>query len=112
VLSVGLLGCSSDTTPAGTADAGGAAATVSLKDNLFSPATVTIKSGQTVRWTWVNGAHDVVSGPNCAGDGKFKSGPVAGAPNTFDFKFDTAGTFEYFCTPHCQMGMKGTIIVQ
>jgi plastocyanin len=72
---------------------------------------VTIKAGQSVKWVWVSGTHDVVSGSSCSPDGKFKSGsPTSGT--TFTQKFDTAGTFDYFCTPHCSAGMTGQVIVQ
>jgi len=85
--------------------------TVQVTSNQFTPASVKIKVGQTVRWIWGGGVHDVVSGTNCTEDGKFKSGaPMAGG--TFEKKFETAGTFPYYCTPHCQMGMTGEVIVE
>ena len=101
--------CSSeDTTPAATDTA---VTTVQISSNQFSPAQVKIKVGETVRWTWGGGVHNVVSGTSCTDDGKFKSGaPVGGG--TFDQKFETAGTFPYFCTPHCSMGMTGEVIVE
>jgi plastocyanin len=85
---------------------------VKVSSNQFEPAQVKVKVGDTVRWTWTGGSHNVVSGPDCAtDDGKFKSGaPVAGG--TFDKKFETAGTFPYYCQPHCGMGMKGEVIVE
>lgn len=85
---------------------------VEVEGDRFTPASITIKVGQTVRWTWAGGAHNVVSGPDCGTeDGAFKSGsPVAGG--TFDHKFEAAGTFPYYCTPHCQMGMTGEVIVE
>jgi plastocyanin len=80
----------------------------------FSPTSTTIKVGQTIRWTWRGGSHNVVSGTDCssAGDGKFRSGaPVEGG--TFDFKFEVAGQFPYYCELHCaKNNMKGVIIVQ
>lgn len=85
--------------------------TVTLNATSFEPATVTIKAGETVTWKWAAGTHDVESGTSCAPDGKFSSGePVAGA--TFEHKFDTAGTFDYFCSVHCGAGMTGKVIVQ
>ncbi len=102
--------CSSDdedTPPAGNDDV----VVVQVTSNLFTPAELKIKVGQTVRWTWAGGVHDVVSGTNCTDDGKFKSGaPMAGG--TFEHKFETAGTFPYYCTPHCTMGMVGQVIVE
>ena len=84
---------------------------VTLRGTTFEPATITIKVGETVTWKWETGTHDVKSGTTCRADGKFASGePVAGA--TFEQKFDTAGTFDYFCSVHCAEGMVGKVIVQ
>ncbi len=106
-----IAACSaSDPVAAGDAnvtsvDVGGAAG------NNFAPPSVTIKVGQTVRWTWIGGTHNVVSGTGCAGDdGNFRSGvPVAGG--SFDHVFEKAGTFPYYCEAHCG-NMKGQVIVQ
>ncbi len=96
-------------TPAG--DSGGTtpAATIAASNFMFAPATVTVKVGDTVRWTF-NGFHNVVSGAECMGDGKFTSG-LPMAVTTFDHTFTEAGTFPYFCQPHCSSGMKGTVTV-
>jgi plastocyanin len=85
--------------------------TVTLTGTSFQPATITVKIGDTVTWKWASGTHDVNSGAACTPDGKFASGaPVAGG--TFEQKFDTAGTFDYFCSVHCASGMVGKVIVQ
>jgi plastocyanin len=88
----------------GNADDGKApAAEVALKPTTFEPADVTIKAGESVRWTWGGGVqHDVT------GDG-FKS--KLQAKGQFDHTFDTAGTYEYKCEVH-PTTMKGTITVQ
>jgi plastocyanin len=105
-----LVACSSTetgTTPSTSTTAN----TVNLTATAFEPATITIKAGETVTWKWTTGTHDVESGTTCAPDGKFSSGdPVAGG--TFEQKFDTAGTFDYFCSVHCAEGMVGKVIVQ
>lgn len=104
-----LAACSSaeDGTSSGTISTN----TVTLRGTTFEPATITVKVGATVTWKWATGTHDVKSGATCAPDGKFSSGdPVAGG--TFEQKFDTAGTFDYFCSVHCGQGMTGKVIVQ
>ena len=85
---------------------------VTVAPNQFQPASLTIKVGQTVRWTWRGGTHNVVSGPDCdQADGVFKSGaPIGGG--TFEHHFEVAGTFPYHCESHCQDGMKGEIVVE
>lgn len=81
----------------------------------FSPATANIKVGDTVRWTWKGPSHSVTSGTVSSGgiataDGKFDSS-VLGAGATFIHKFDTAGTFPYYCAVHFSAGMKGSVVV-
>ena len=87
---------------------------VSVSVNKFTPASVTIKAGETVTWTWAGGSHDVVSGANCTNDNGFTRSPLQSTNGVqFQHKYDKAGTFEYFCEPHCSSsGMKGTVVVQ
>jgi plastocyanin len=37
---------------------------------------------------------------------------IVGQEETYEVTFDSAGTYEYFCIPHEQQGMKGTIVVE
>jgi plastocyanin len=105
----GSSGSSGTSGTSGTTPTGGA--TVTVKSNSFTPASVTIKAGEKVTWTWAGGSHDVVSGNNCTDDAKFKSSLQTSG--TFEFTFATAGTYPYFCTPHCSSAnMVGTVIVQ
>jgi plastocyanin len=81
----------------------------------YSPSTANIKVGDTVKWTWAGVSHSVTSG-TVAGitkspDGKFDSG-IHSAPFTFTFKFDTAGTYPYYCDIHGLAGMTGKVIVK
>jgi plastocyanin len=83
----------------------GGAVQISMKNIAFSPADVTIKVGQTVTWTNLDGAqHDVV-----ANDGAFKS-DLLDTGQTFSFTFPKAGVFNFYCSIHPQM--KGTITVR
>jgi plastocyanin len=77
----------------------------------FTPQDVTIHVGDTVQWTWVVSGHSSTSGTPGNPDGKWDSG-VLNAGATFSFTFLTAGTFNYFCTPHgvC-CGMIGSVTV-
>lgn len=78
--------------------------TVTIRDNLFSPQTVIIGRGSTVRWS-NNGANVHTS---VSDDGLWSSGNLAPA-NTHSHTFANGGTFTYRCTLH--PGMTGTIIV-
>jgi plastocyanin len=86
---------------------------VKVADFQFSPANVTVKVGDTVRWIWVNGSHTTTSGNSgtCTPNGTWNA-PINQTNPTFDFTFTTPGTFDYFCIPHCQtMGMAGSVRV-
>src|SRR5262245_13999956 len=81
-------------------------------NNIFQPANITINVGDTVRWTWADDHHNVSSttGNNCTASGLFDSGLLdTGA--TFTFAFNAVGTVNYMCTPHCDDGMKGVVVV-
>lgn len=76
----------------------------------FNPEVVNIQPGDTVRWTWTLGIHTVTSGSNCVPSGLFNA-PLDTGHRQFSFTFNSAGSFDYFCTPHCDMGMTGTVEV-
>ena len=63
---------------------------VTIKDLGFNPETVTIKVGQTVRWTNKDDRDYTLM----AKDRSFQSGNLR-PKETFDFKFEKAGTFDY-----------------
>lgn len=71
----------------------------------FSPATLTVKVGDTV--TWMN--QDSVDHSITADDGSFDTGLFAQG-KTASNTFNQAGTFAYHCGVH--PNMQGTIIVQ
>jgi len=91
---------------------------------VFDQATVTIRVGDTVHWTWASAGHSVVSGEVINNtnmpDGKFCSpnntncatAPASLAGATYDHTFTAAGTYPYYCAPHGVIGMVGTVVVQ
>lgn len=83
---------------------------VDVLDSSFSPSTITVSVGTTVTWTHKgNAVHTVTSGTRGNANGVFNSGDMTNG-NTFQFTFNTAGTFDYHCIYH--NGMNGTVIVQ
>jgi len=76
--------------------------TISIKNFAFSPGTITIKSGTTV--TWLN--ED--SAPHTIKFATFNSN-ILNNGATFQFTFNDAGTYDYYCAIH--PSMKGKIIV-
>jgi glucose/arabinose dehydrogenase/plastocyanin len=88
------------------------AATVEVQvDNFsFTPQTVNIKVGDTVRWVWNEGSHTVTSGSSCTKDGAFDSG-LQNAGFSQSMTFSEPGPIPYFCAPHCSFGMTGLVNV-
>lgn len=85
---------------------------VNALSSSFSPANVTINTGDSVRWMNVSGSHTTTSG---TGPGDPQSGNLwdanlnFGSPQ-FARRFNTPGVFEYYCKFHFP-GMTGTITV-
>lgn len=99
-----------------------AAAVVGMTNQLtYTPDTVRIGVGETIRWT--NGSdllHTVTADPERAvdpshvglpdGASPFDSGNLAPG-ESFERTFTVPGEYTYFCVPHVAAGMVGTIIV-
>jgi YVTN family beta-propeller protein len=81
-----------------------AAATVSIANFAFGPASVTVHVGEAVTWTNNDGAtHTVTFKDSSTGTDSLPPG------RSFTRTFDHAGTFNYFCSFHPYM--TGTIVV-
>jgi plastocyanin len=88
---------------------------VTVADNSFSPQNVPITVGDTVTWTLSGLAafsHTTTSGSGCIHNTTgevWDSGTLGSQP--FSRVFNTPGTYEYYCTFHCGIGMTGTVTV-
>ena len=78
---------------------------IDIQGYAFSPSSITINVGDTIVWTNYDSASHTVT----SNDGLFDSGGIS-TGNTFSFTFTSAGTFNYYCTPH--PGMTGSVTVQ
>jgi plastocyanin len=108
VLALGALvaacsGSGTDTTSA-PEDGGGAAAEITIADFAFSGAS-SVSVGDTVEVT----NDDSVGHTWTAEEGEFDSGTL-NSGDTFEFTFEEAGEFDYFCQIH--PNMTGTITVE
>ena len=95
----------------------------------FAPDSLTVKAGDTVTWTNEDSqTHTVTAYDDGVPDGAgyFASGEAPDEEaarddlqtglipegDAYEFTFDEPGTYEYFCIPHEQQGMKGEIVVE
>lgn len=82
--------------------------TVKVDDYRFTPKTLTVKNGTTVKWVWVGEAeHDVrvVRGPGA----DFASKVMA--KGSYRRKFTRKGTYKIDCSLHSQI-MRMTVVVK
>ncbi len=70
----------------------------------FEAASITIKVGDTVRWTVNSGTHTTTSASGVWNSNSKATGEV------FSFTFDEAGSYSYFCSIH--PSMQATITVE
>lgn len=81
-----------------------AGATVTIKNFAYTPASLTIRPGQSVTWVNADDRDHTIASP----DGTFASGNLSpGASFTVTFK--TSGRFTYGCSLHPRM--RGTVLV-
>lgn len=85
-------------TPAATSTPGGATIVdVSIQVYAFQPQNITVQAGTIVRWTNLDNDTHTVTSP-----GNFNSGNLTQG-QTWQYTFNTPGTFNYFCAVHPSM---------
>ena len=99
-------GLACDSTLIGTGQT--ANAYVTTQSTSFAPTQVTIQVGQTVLWAFGSGSHNVLFNeiPGAPADC-----PDVVSAGTCTRQFLTAGSFGFFCGPHVNAGMVGTVVV-
>jgi len=75
----------------------GSTKTVSVKNNAFSPTSVSIKKGGKVTWKWTQGGVPHNVSPAGGGSGS-KTSSKKGF--TYAKTFSKAGTYKFICTVH------------
>ena len=83
----------------------GATYEVSISGFTFSPQTITINAGDSIRWTNM----DIVSHTIVSDSGNMINSPNLAQGQSYTQVFTTPGTYTYHCSIHPMM--KGTIIV-
>lgn len=125
--SCGLAGCQ-----VGGADGSGADYDVGMSASAFEPANIEVARGDSVVWRNTNsrahtvtayesgipaGAEYFASGgygsEQAARDAFFESfGGALATRDEFEHTFAVAGRYDYFCVPHEQGGMVGSVVVR
>lgn len=77
----------------------------------FSPSSVTINIGDTVRWTNTSGTHNVNGTTATFSSNPESFGNSLGTGWVYKHKFTIAGTYNYRCDQHFGGGMTGTVTV-
>lgn len=73
----------------------------------FSPSSLSVSVGDTVRFSWVSGSHTTTSVSVPSGAATWTS-TISGNVTVFDYEVTTAGQYSYKCNPHAGAGMVGT----
>ena len=119
-LATAIGACSSGSSPQRAADgaSGSKPTSVTIKTFAYQPSPLTISSGTTVLWTNEDEIlHTVTSGtPGADGsvpdsEGEEFAGTLAEQGETFEFRFDSPGTYKYFCERH-PTAMTAEVIVE
>ena len=87
---------------------------VSVTDYKFTPSKLTIAAGDKVIWTLVSTAtngHNVNGTKVTFPTNPESFGNVLGKAWTYEFVFNTVGTYNYQCDPHAGGGMIGSVTV-
>ena len=84
--------------------------TVDSTNLRFSPDTVSITEGDTVRFFWSGQAlpHNAVESNEVFDSGE----PARDVDYSFTFEIGMNGTYDFVCEPHAALGMVGQIIVE
>ncbi|MFW5911726.1 MAG: plastocyanin/azurin family copper-binding protein [Halanaeroarchaeum sp.] len=83
-------------------------------DLVFDPDSLEIEVGTTVNFVWESDNHNVVptSQPDDSEwEGEGDEGTTYDSGHEYSHTFETAGSYEYVCTPHESAGMTATIEV-
>jgi plastocyanin len=84
---------------------------VTVANFSFSPKQVTITAGDKVVWKNNGGNHNVNGNQSVFPANPASFGNNLGSGWTYEFVFNTAGTYDYQCDPHAGFGMVGKVIV-
>jgi plastocyanin len=73
---------------------------------------ITIKLGGSLKFTWKNGFHNVLTSKAPAGANKVNSGSPSATHKPLTFKPTKKGKYVFYCLPHKALGMVLTLTVK
>ena len=111
-LAVALFASSASGGPRSSNAKASKGATISVRDNFFSPRSRTVARGTKVTWRWRgSNAHNVKF--RKVPSGASKRGSSTQSSGRFARSLTKKGTYKYVCTIHLSSdGMRGTITVR
>jgi plastocyanin len=106
ICGISTLGLSVFADDAPKTSAGGKSNKIEIKDFMFNPQKITVKSGDKI--TWVN--HDEEPHTVVSVGKKFQKSSALDTDQEYSIIAGAPGTYEYFCSVHPKM--TGTIVVE
>ena len=84
---------------------------VEMGNNYFDPIGLRVDPGTTVQFELAAGAHSATAYSDRIPEdaSAFDSGTIS--DGSFEYTFETPGTYDYYCIPHKAIGMVGRIVV-
>ena len=77
----------------------------------FEPAAIVVEQGDYIRWNWTSGSHTTTSGVPCTADALWNSALNSTTTNFTRQFLEAPGARQFFCNPHCGLGMTGQVTV-
>ena len=101
-----IVGCTSGSKPV-IKTQNNRSPTVEISNFAFSPSTINIKIGETIKWTNMDDTQHTVTFEE---DAKNQESITLSKGEVYARDFPSSGTFTYYCSIH--PSMKGTVIVE
>ena len=105
IVLLAVAGCGGDDKPPAAAPTPAAVVPVAMRNIKFVPARITVKVGQTVRWT----NHDKVAHTVASAKLKLASEGIEDG-QSYEYRATRPGMFPYYCTIHA--GQSGVLVVR
>lgn len=79
---------------------------IKISNFAFSPVTITIKKGDTVKWTNLDSVRHTITSDS----GSELNSELLSKTESYSHTFSDVGTYDYYCVPHSYM--KAKVVVE